>query len=44
MLDLILANNNNLLSSIDYTNPLEYDKHTSDNLSIICNILNLNHL
>ena len=30
MLDLILTNNNNLLSSIDYTNPLEYDKHISD--------------
>ena len=39
MLDLILTNNNNLLSSIDYTNPLEYDKHISDHLSIICNIL-----
>ena len=39
MLDLILTNNNNLLFSIDYTNPLEYDKHISDHLSIICNIL-----
>ena len=39
MLDLILTNNTNVLSSIDYTNPLEYDKHISDHLSIICNIL-----
>ena len=39
MHDLILTNNNNLFSSIDYTNPLEYDKHISDHLSIISNIL-----
>ena len=39
MFDLILTNNTNLLSSIDYTNPLEYDKHISAHLSIISHIL-----